>query len=361
MGRILVFGGGALIAGLVCTAWLDEHRERGLPAILQAKTIVITAGRAARVAESFIAAGQTVAAGDRLLRLADDKLAARLAAKQREIAQLEAEQRRVEAAAEVELQWRQRELQADAFATQLKAAACLQERVNRQVQQIAWKEQLTGLQTWIGDASAEATLDPLVLPARLPNVARVQALLEEDAAASAAELLETQLKLCEQRLKEIADLRAQLEEKVRISAGVDVVHTRLAQTRQELAALQEQEQALTIVSPGCGTVGVLSRQPGDLLAPGDAAVELLDEQQRYLQADVPTELLGRYAEGAKVRLLFAGREVRSGVVRRVPPQTTSPQAEADREPTVRIQIEPTGRLWPNVPFGSRVIIEQVRS
>ena len=358
LGRLFVFGGGAWLLGLALSHWLGHPAANAVPGTLQSKTISVVSARSAQLSELFVKPGQKVEPEAPLFRLADDRLASRIAAKRREIVELKAELQRVEAAADVDWEWRRRELQNEAFETQLKAAEYLQARVHHQVEQIAWKEQLTGLDWWLGDIDSDGAVQPIAFAVEAPNPARLQALLKADEAAGSLESNAAQLSLCERKLTELVELEAKLADKVRISTGVDVAKARLQRAEDELKALDDQDQALTIRSPGYGTVGSLTAQPGDLLDSGYCVIELLDDDQRYLLASVPSATIERFHIGAKVTVRFPSEQQFEGTIAEVPPQAQL--ADAEQDATIPVRIVPSGKLWPKLPIGSRVSVEVPR-
>ncbi|HUQ68802.1 MAG TPA: biotin/lipoyl-binding protein [Planctomycetaceae bacterium] len=359
-GRLVAFGGAALLAGIACAGWLDGRREATIPGTLQAKTVTITAGRTCRLAELLVKPGQTVEAGTPLLRLTDGRLEAKLAHQQQELAALKAEVAKAEAAAEVELGWRRRELQSEAFETQMKLATLQNDRLNRRVEQIAWREHLDSTPDWTGSAAPDAFLRPITLSTAATGVDRLQAVLKEDAAALAAESFDSQIALCEQRLKELAAVEHRMQSNLRLSAGVEVAEHRLAAAEADLAALTRQQEQLTITSPGIAVVGLQLKQPGDQLSAGDAILELLDEAQRTICVRVPTPSMSGIREGLKVTVLFPDRLHREGVIAAIPPQTSGDGAVTD-VPELPLQIVPCGKLWPSLAIGSRVDVVPPRS
>jgi multidrug resistance efflux pump len=298
-----------------------------------------------------------VTPGTPLLRLVDDRLAAKMAAKKQEIEARTVELQKVQAQAEVDLQWRQRELQQETFETQLKSAAFLKEKLNRQVEQLAWKEQLTTVDLTSGDASLTDTLiRPLSLLNEPPNPARLQVLLKEDAAASAIEALDVQIALCEERMAELKKLGETLVMKIRTSVGVDLAETRLKQSQEELVALEAQLPGLTIISEHYGRVGLWNKQIGEAVDAGETIVELHDQEQRFLALNVPSTLAGEYKPGVKLSLIFPGQERLAGTVADVGPQTL----RNSEEPVVPVRISSIGRVWPQLAIGTRVIVEPPR-
>lgn len=355
--RVILFGGAALCAGMAVSGRWQQPLPDSQKGTLLAKTTTITAGRPAKIAEILAPAGTDVTPGTPLLRLTDDQLTVRIAAKKKEIEAHEVELKKVQAQADVDLQWRQRELKAEAFQTQLKSAAFLKEKINHQVEQLAWKEQLTTVSLESGDDSLTDTLiRPLSLVSEPPNPARLQLLLREDAAASAVEALDVQIALCEDRMAELKKLEESLVEKIRTSVGVDVAEARLKQSQEDLVALEAQTSGLTIISEAHGRVGLWNKQIGESVQPGESIVELHDQDQRFLALNVPSNLAGEYRPGVKLSLIFPGQERLAGSVEEVGPQTL----RNSDVPVVPVRITTIGRVWPQLAIGTHVVVEPPR-
>jgi multidrug resistance efflux pump len=96
---------------------------------------------------------------------------------------------------------------------------------------------------------------------------------------------------------------------------------------------------------------------GDPVQPGQVLVELLDQDQPYLLARVPSRLLSRFAAGTEVTVVFSGEGVRRGEVRNIPLQAVPGSAVHLSDAYVDVQIVPKGRLWPRLPIGSRANID----
>ena len=352
--RIVLLFGLALTAG-IGLAWVFElSGQRSYPGSLEARTTVVTSNRPARVQDVSVKAGQSVVPGDPLFRLIDTPLEDRLIGKRREIAELEAEITRIKASVEVDLAWRRRELQSEIFETQLKEAALSQEKLNKQVEQLAWKDHLTNIDSNIGPMLAEVDhpFRSISLDLHQPDDRRLQAMLREDAAAASAETLATQVALCEQRLRKLESLENELEIKIRASSGVDVAEARLNGAKQELAALNGQFKELTMTSPTYGTVGDVKLQPGDRVPNGGTLIEILDETQPRVVAQIPSGTASKMRQGAKVTLIFPTNQQRIGIVASIPLQTTT--IAGSSESFVAVKIEPAGKLWPKSAIGSGV-------
>ena len=352
----------ALAAGIGVATWLEVRCATSYAGQLQARTTSVAAGRAARIASLNVTAGQRVVPGEKLLELTDDRLTGQITAKKRELVELEADVQRVKATADVELEWRRRALQSEAFQTQLKAAAMTQEKLSRQVEQLAWQEHLTSRNADPdgGPALAEAAspFRSIILHTRVMDERRLQAMLKEDAAASAAESLATQLTLCEQQLERLKKLGEELPGKIRLSAGVELAEARLTRVREELNSLEQQRDSLTIVSPSHGVVGAIHHEAGDLVEPGNTIIELFDDDRRHLTALIPSAEMARLPPGTKLTLIFPAGYKRIGLVAAIPPQAMSESGSPlSADSQVAMRIEPAGKLWPKIPIGSRIKVQ----
>ncbi len=359
--RFAVLCVAALATGIGVATWFEVRGATSYAGRLEVRTITVSAGRAGKVISLNVTTGQRVVPGEKLFELSDDRLADEIIAKKRELVELESELQRVRATADVELEWRRRDLQSEAFQTQLKAAAVTQERLSRQVEQLAWQEQLTGRPAdWIVKptlVASTATFGPVVLDDHARDERRVQAMLKEDAAASAAEALTAQLTLCEQRLERLKKLDDELTSKVRLSVGVELAETRLKRVKDELSSLEQQCDSLTRTCPSHGVVGAVHRESGSLVGAGDAVVELFDDDRRHLIASIPSSAVAKLKPGTKLTLIFPARSKRIGLVATIPPQAMRLEGEQDEDSQVAVKIEPAGKLWPKVPIGSRVKVQ----
>ena len=353
-GRIGLIIGLALIAGTGFAWILGWTGERAHPGSLQSRTTVVKTNCVARIRDVSVKPGQAVAPGDALFQLIDLQLEERLIGKRREISELEAEVNRARISAEVDFAWRRRELQAEVFETQLKESAFSQEKLNKQVEQLAWKDHLTNSDSGVSPVVAEVDhpFRSIKRELHLPDERRLQAMLREDAAAASTETLATQIALCEQRLKSLAALEMELQSKIRSASGVDVAEARLNGAKLELASLDTQLKELTITSPTYGTVGDVRFQPGDRVPNGDPLIEILDDIQPHVVAQFPSAEASKLRHGSKVTLIFPAHDHRIGIITDIPPQTTS--VAGTSESFVAVKIEPAGKLWPKLAIGSNV-------
>ena len=356
--RLLLLCAASLVAGIGVAKWLEGRGSVAYGGALQSRTTSITAERTTRIQEMLLVAGQRVVPGDKLLQLTDDHLAPQIVDKQRELVELEADLKRIRAKADVEQEWRRRELNGEIFQTQLKVSTVTQERTAKQVEQLAWQDHLKNLQTDRTGPDLADTVLPVrsvILDSPFVDERKLQAMLREDAAAVATEALSAQLVLCEQQLDRLRKLEQNLSEMVRVSVGVDLAETRIARVREELAGLEKERESLTVISPAHGIVGTLHHRAGDLVSAGEPIVELLDDERRHLVAHIPSTAATKLRPGTKVALVFPGRQNRIGLVAAIPPHAIPADlATPSADSQVQVKVEPAGKLWPKLPIGSRV-------
>lgn len=334
--------------------WSLEQAQQGYPGSLEADKTVIPAGLAARVKEISVSTGNSVAPGDRLFELTDSDLEDKLIAKRREIVELEAELVRTNALAQVEITWRRRDLQADIFETQLKITAFSQEKLNKQVEQLAWKDRLSASEPAVVPigTSTGGQFRNIALTLQKPDDQRFLAMLREDAAAATVETLTAQITLCDRRLKNLETLDKELDGKIRASSGVDVTEARLRGAKTELISLENQMEELVVNSTVHGTIGEIHFSAGEHVPTGNPVLDVLNEKHMHIMAQIPAKVAASVKEGAVVELIFPAHERRSGIVASVPAQTIP--GSTRHEPVLLVKIEPSGRLWPKLALGTTV-------
>jgi len=300
---------------------------------------------------------------ERLVVLTDEKLDAELAAVEREVATLQAEVDRVRAKAEVELAIRLKELDAEIFSARLRSTGYLKEQYFNEVEGLAWRDLADDINP-LGTASqTNDVFQSLVFQGSMTDETRIRSLLRREAAHNAAEVNAAQVKICEQRMQGLEDLKRELARKIRHAEGIEVAEARLAQATEKLERLRQAQATLTLNGVAYRTVGVFRKNVGEQVASGETIVELLDNDRRFLIVDLPTRAVPEFPAESNVRLQFPGGQKCTGRVREIPPQTAA-QASFNRarhngdaaafEEVVTLRIDPTGKLWPDVPIGTAV-------
>jgi multidrug resistance efflux pump len=326
---------------------------------LSARTTYVIADREGTLSDFLVESGAQIGLNQPLLHLVDPALLAEIQRKQREIATLESECERQLAEYELELDWRMRTINAEICEVQLKSASFLKEQYNHELRRTMLADVLQG-DSFVMHEGADALFESLVLGRHLPGPQRTSTMIELEAAANNAEVSQAQVEICDQQIKFLKELRDKLPEQIRRSAGVEVGQARLAQAREELQLLQQQSERLTLVSPAIGQVGVFQVRRGDHIRVGTPIVELLDSSQRYVIAEVPSQQIVNYTIDARVTLTFPGQQLREGRVYAIAPQS-QPQAESTLragDSQIAVHIEQVGEVWPEVPIGSRVMVQR---
>ena len=350
LGRALFIVALALAAGLGTVHWLESGGRETWSGYVQAQTTPAVAPARVRVGEIVAAEGELIERGEVLAVLIDEDLERETAAQQAVVSDLQNRLDEARARAEVERAWRTKELDSELHTARLDSARFLQAQFDNRVQVQAWQDYLSG-GLIAGRLAHHEFIGRLLKDSRLTEEGRLRGLLEEEAARNALEVATTQLQLCDQRLVELDKLKQQLPGSIARAAGVDRLELELAEASEKLNELQARSAEIPLRAPEYGKVGVYRKQAGDRVATGQMIVEILDQERRCVAVQVPSRELSIVAAGAAVELEFPGGEARAGVV-----EAIAPQAMVTREDDalVTLRINPTEKLWPEVPAGSAV-------
>jgi multidrug resistance efflux pump len=356
--RILLLVGLAFAAGLAAAWGLSRRTGSTFEGRIEARTTFVNADRPGVVTELLAQEGARVTLGDPLVTLADGELQTLIARAQEDVARLTSERDQSLAVAAVELAWRMKEIDADVVEVQLRSADYLKQKYDYELERSMWADMLSSTETVMFDNGNES-FQSMVLSSRIPGEQRMNAMLRHETACNAVDVSGVQVEICEQRLAELAKLKDQLPERVREKSGVTVAEERLAAAQAELVRLESQQSELTVVSHAVGTVGVYRRKIGDHLNAGDPIVELLDAARRWLVVAVPSSQITEFTVGRELDLTFPGRQERKGTVLSVAPQAEPHDivASAGADATVIVRVEQRGKVWPDVPLGSRVSVQ----
>lgn len=376
--RIALFGAVALLSSAGMVFWLGNVRQETHIGYLHSVNESITAGRQARITQLLVKPGQVVAPGTALLVLRDVSLEASRINQQTAIAALEAELRQAQARASVEIADRKAKLEAELFDTQLKLAGFEEKRFDQRLALFASEnrvmvaeaeERLSQVQV-ASNGEMDLPFETLTMadmrqPAKGKKRDFLFELQERETTRNKVETSEAQVSLCEERL---AFLKKQLEgapAQINEAFGVNVIQTRIKAAQAMLVQLDAETPTLTLTATKHGTVGVFAKASGEMVGAQDVIVELFDADQPYVFAEVPTSHLTQFPVGREVELLFPDRVIRRGTISEVPPQAAplpGPRERlSDNCGQMRLQILPSGQVWPQVPFGTRVEIRSLRS
>jgi multidrug resistance efflux pump len=361
--RVVVFSLLAFAAGIGAAFWLSRMSFERFPGYLQARLKTVTAGREARIARILVTPGTIVTAGQPLVVLEDKELEQALAARRQEIESLEIELSRTRAALEVELDIKRRDILDRVFETKWRLA-----QLQRQPAPLLGETPLAAgiAGQWKNGLPPVVTLveRPSLIfdnPYRLELASNVKAAPARKPESIPAPAM-TEMTLCAEHIAQLEKMSRELPEKISRSMGVDLAQARLDHARSLLAALERQKTDLTLLADSAGMIGVFHKQVGDRVGANESIVQLLDEEEPYVLLQIPSPRISDFAPGTIVDLRFPGGEKGKGRVESIPPQTSDLPDEngARQETIITAQIDPAGKLWPSIPFGSVVEVRRKR-
>ena len=377
MRRIALFGAFALLSSGGIVYWMGNVHQESHSGYLHSVNESITAGRQARIMQLLVKPGQVVTPETPLLVLRDVSLEASRINQQSTIAALEAELRQAQARASVEIADRKAKLEAELFDTQLKLAGFEEKRFDHRLALFASEnrvmvaeaeERLSEVQVASNGEMALPFETLTLADVRQPKAKKRDFLFElqeRETTRNKVETSEAQVTLCEERLaflkKQLDGAPAQINE----AFGVNVIQTRITAAQAALVQLDAQTPTLTLTATKHGTVGVFAKTTGEMVSSQEVIVELFDAEQPYVFAEIPTSKLAKFPAGTEVELLFPGPVARRGTISELPPQAAALPGPRERLAEncglLRLHILPAGKIWPQVPFGTRVEVRSLRA
>jgi len=353
--RVLLFIALAILTSIGITQWLESGEPATYPAIVRAENTRVFAPADAVVQKWHAKLGEEVHCADPLVDLDDAKLTLSLSKAQHASKTLASKLKRAEAQAKMQLSLRLKEVDQEVLSTKLKSSNLLKEQFEFQVEDLAWSNYIMEQDT-LKQQIAQAELAPVAWENSNPDEARIRAMLRLEAARNAAEVYNSQISMCDERLQQLATLKKNLPNMVQTAAGVEVAKAELAQVQSQLEYLQQQHNRLKIISQSIGTVGRIHKQEGEAVTRGELLLELLDEHRRYLDLQIPSDELPNYAVGKKVTVEFPGQELCEGQIASIGFVARHDADGISPNSQIQVRINPTGKLWPKIPIGSVVAV-----
>jgi multidrug efflux pump subunit AcrA (membrane-fusion protein) len=350
--RILLFGVVALACGGGLASLATRAPSQTFPGTLSARIIPVTSERAGVISQWHVAEGDAVELGQQLASMADPSIDRRRHELDAEIICLKSELDQALARADLELDWRMKDVQETIFAARLQSAEYLEEKYLREMEKVALTELLTHGATAF--SAPDTVIDSLVLNQSTDRASRLNTVLRLEAATNATEVCSAQVELCDEQVSWLEELKEALPERVRRSVGVDSIEQRVEAARDERKSLENVESLSVISSSAIGRAGIFFKRAGDYVAVGEPIVEVLDDSQRFIVLEVPSQMVSEFSIGREVHVTFPGVVRRKGRVVRVAPQAVRQGDVAGAGSIVRVYVEQAGMVWPNVPIGARV-------
>lgn len=345
---ILVFS-----LSLMLTGWISSTKEEEkLQARLAVETVTILAEQDGQIENMIVPEGQHVSVGDPLLNLRLIHIEQNIANLRREVEKRETEWKKSVGKSEIDLAWRMRSLNSEILQTRLKMTELLKTEFDQRIEQQAWKDYMSERNHGLTTTSPDEVFQTVSHQRKLPGEHQFEAMIQLEAARNASEVSQVQLRLCEERLKELQKLRDELPARIRKACGVAEAENRMNAARKKLEEAQSRNVTQQIDSTGFGEVRRYHRRVGERVRQGEKIAEIIDNSRRFLVADVPAEKMSRFVEGEILTLQFPGGKTRQGKVGKRLKTTFQKQGSE----MLQIRIEPSGKLWPKLPIGSAVQI-----
>ncbi|MFN8856818.1 MAG: HlyD family secretion protein [Planctomycetaceae bacterium] len=360
----------ALVLGYTAVWGFEQWRFEVFPGYLQASSQLVVAGREAIVETLMVDAGAEVAVGKPVAQLNDLGLERRLREQRLEVETRERDLTRLEAVRDSRIEKEVLELEDRIFDTRMRAAEFRRRAesltapplANHRWPTLAHPREETPWWNpepapWRMDFSDRSQIRQMFneVPAPIePDLGRNPG--PRPLADSAAD------QWCEQRIAELEQRLQELPEKIGKAMRIDAEQARLDFARQELALLEVEQGKLTVRAPTAGRLGLFLKQPGERVAAQEPLVQLFDEERPFLLVQIPSERVADFAPGTELELVFPGRKVGWGRVREIPPQTSATTGSNGALGTtlVDVHVTPVGALWPELPFGSQVVVRRPR-
>jgi multidrug resistance efflux pump len=121
--------------------------------------------------------------------------------------------------------------------------------------------------------------------------------------------------------------------------------------------LDASQAQLTVRATLPGTIGDLTRQPGDTVSAAEPLVNILDPEQRYLIVNVPSTEVDKFEKGTELELEFPNAVRRLGRVVKTSNQARPAAGSKSRGngiTEVAVHVEQAGKLWPTVPYHTAI-------
>lgn len=345
----------ALLAGGAAAWWVGGGASLSFPGYLEARTTQVCATRFGLVSSRLVPEGTDVTLRRPLVSLSDPQLEERIEDQSELVASLEQGLKKAIAEAELEIEWREKDLGAQICEAKLRSAGFLKEKYNYELRRNMLADVLASNETAMFD-DGDVLFRSMILDQRIPDAERMNTALRMETASNAADVSAAQVEICDQQIKQLEKVVKDLPVRIRRKVGVDAAEANLSRAKDSLAKLTARREQLTVLSPAIGRVGVYRVAEGDRVEPGMPLVELLDDAKRFLKVEVPSTSIARVKIHSDVDLTFAGDVVRTGRVYSIAPQAEPRTDRTAADPVVMVYVEPSGLPWPELPFGSRVTV-----
>lgn len=366
----------AFFLGCLLVYWAGMRASQPMQGVLSADITSLRVPTESRLLAVHVSPGDEVFTNEKLLTIEKTQHLAIITNQEQRVEQLERQLQQAEAQAELDLQWRTRELEEELAEMRVRASliqefqrqdaeplrsaqhgsptandgAPFQQVSRSRSQQVPAAAQVNSL-LFISGESNTSTINssPKLIPAPATRL-RPTAVSSSGSTPDTGQRVES--RSVELRLQQLEDLKVSLPQQVRKAAGVESLRTQHAAEARKLAELNALSRDVAVLSPAYGTVGQVRYREGDTMSSGEIMLKILHTDRRYVQVYVPTTQIADIQPGDSVDLIFPGKQKYRGKVGNVPLLIES-QSIAD-EGLASVRVEPVDKLWPSLPIGSRI-------
>jgi multidrug efflux pump subunit AcrA (membrane-fusion protein) len=372
--RTVTLLGCALLVGCLFVYWLGLQSNQPIRGMLAADITSLRVPAESRLLKSHVRPGDEVFSGDSLLILEKTEHLATISVHEQRIRELKQRLQQADAQAALDLEWRTREL--DHELSEVRTRAHLIQEVKRTpvehfraasltnegriptgngVYAVSNARTLRGgngspnTMIFISGKSGKSSID-VPRPPRLPGPVQSRTARASEVNGDSIQSIEA--RSIELRLQKLEELRALLPQQVRRAAGVESIRVQFDEASQRLAELMTLSREVDVICPAYGKVGQVRYKAGDTMSTGEIMLKILHADRRYVLLNVPTSRLNEIEPGTSVVLIFPGNERYRGKVSNLP--MLAEAAALDGQSVATVRVEPSDKLWPEIPIGSRI-------
>ncbi len=354
---LTVFGIVALMLGYAITLYWDSSARRDYVGYLSAPVAQINSKTRGLISQLNVGEGDMVHFGQELFGVSDLESVSAVAELEKEIANLRGQLVQKQAAADVDLAWRTKNIQSEILAARLKSAEYLKSQFDQQIQQQAWNDYIANPRN--ADEKPQKLFQAISHTWESPEADRRQAIINKEAARNAVEVSGVQLKLCEQQLENLKQLQAELPKKVHNAHGLEQLENELQALSGKLATLKKGPAVQPHTASQYGQVTVCWKKTGEAIDADETVLEIIDREKVYLTVQIPTGDINNFEEGAEVELVFPGDVVRHGRVQQIPLRAdtaTAGDTVGQHVAVLTLKVVPVHKSWPEMPLQTAVLL-----
>lgn len=356
--RILLVTIVAVSAGTASAIGLQSMGKCEVVGYLKVDQKIISAEEEALISDVFVREGQLVEAGQPLAKVQNRQLAQRIDEQQTIVAGLKSRFDQLNAKFDLEMAWRNREIDQEIFQAEIDASEYLREKYTSEMQSIAWRDMLD---SYGGIASTDDSIglyrELMTSGESLPDDFLITVMLRQGAAQNAVEVYQAQVELCNRRLQRLKQTKETLPDTLQTSLGLTELQREYDIAADKLKRLQATPAEYDVKAEQNCRILEISAKQGTDLTPEQKLMVVLPDETRHIEAYIPSSKIHRFPEGQAVTVRFAGNVQRQGRIVHVPLLTSREfQGSLTKltDPHIIVRIAPEGALWPDVPFGSQV-------